>query len=312
MFRFSVCRPAFRLGKFFQKSRGLVTFRKEKIGDRNWMASGRENAPLFSPASERNKAPILEVLRQNIDFSKFSGKGAEKSLTPLFFLEISGGSGQHLAHFSHGLRSECSIIWQPSDSHTDGFSSMRHYVKKSQEMVFSERGGGGDGNACDSIVLEPVVIDVTEQRWVVEPENLGYWGKSPPRCILYSEDLRGGLEERVKMGLEGNEGKLFDVVYNANMVHINAFDCSEGIFAGVGKILRKGGQFFMYGPFNVNGKYTSEGNANFDRQLRGTNPEWGIRDIETMEELALKNGLEISKRVQMPANNLMLIFIKKL
>lgn len=66
----------------------------------------------------------------------------------------------------------------------------------------------------------------------------------------------------------------------------------------------------MYGPFNVDGHYTSVGNRNFDEYLRWKNSEWGIRDVEAIEALARQQLLCIVERHQMPANNLCLVFEK--
>ena len=65
---------------------------------------------------------------------------------------------------------------------------------------------------------------------------------------------------------------------------------------------------FVYGPFMRNGKHTAPSNAEFDGYLRGSNVEWGIRDIEALASLADRVELTITKVVDMPANNLILIF----
>ena len=42
--------------------------------------------------------------------------------------------------------------------------------------------------------------------------------------------------------------------------------------------------------------------------LRLRNPEWGVRDVEEVADLARANGLDLVERVPMPANNLSLVF----
>lgn len=66
----------------------------------------------------------------------------------------------------------------------------------------------------------------------------------------------------------------------------------------------------MYGPFNVGGRFTSVGNSNFDEYLRLQNPEWGIRDLDDLENLAQQNLMRLVEKHQMPANNLCLVFEK--
>ncbi len=49
---------------------------------------------------------------------------------------------------------------------------------------------------------------------------------------------------------------------------------------------------------------------NFDRSLLSRNPEWGIRNLEDVIDVAKKEGLEFVKSVEMPANNLSVLFCK--
>ena len=49
----------------------------------------------------------------------------------------------------------------------------------------------------------------------------------------------------------------------------------------------------------------------FDSSLREGNPEWGVRDIEALQELAAGAGLALVDIAEMPANNLILVFERK-
>ena len=46
----------------------------------------------------------------------------------------------------------------------------------------------------------------------------------------------------------------------------------------------------------------------FDTSLREQDGEWGVRDIADLERLAERAGLALCEIVEMPANNLILIF----
>jgi hypothetical protein len=97
-------------------------------------------------------------------------------------------------------------------------------------------------------------------------------------------------------------------VFCANVIHIAPWRVAEGLFAGAGRYLREAGRLFLYGPFKRGGKHTAMSNAVFDTSLREGNPEWGVRDVETLEELAAGAGLVLIEAVEMPANNLTLVF----
>jgi hypothetical protein len=97
-------------------------------------------------------------------------------------------------------------------------------------------------------------------------------------------------------------------VFCANVIHIAPWRVAEGLFAGAGRYLREDGRLFLYGPFKRGGKHTAVSNAVFDTSLRERDPEWGVRDIEALEQLADQAGLRLIEIAEMPANNLVLVF----
>lgn len=97
-------------------------------------------------------------------------------------------------------------------------------------------------------------------------------------------------------------------VFCANVIHIAPWRVAEGLFAGAGRILQGDGLLILYGPFKRGGKHTAVSNAVFDTSLHEANAEWGVRDIADLEKLALANGLVLRDIVEMPANNLVLVF----
>jgi SAM-dependent methyltransferase len=100
-------------------------------------------------------------------------------------------------------------------------------------------------------------------------------------------------------------------VFCANVIHIAPWNVAEGLFAGAGRYLRPGGTLFLYGPFKRDGKHTALSNAVFDTSLRDGNPEWGVRDAGDVEKLAQGAGLGLIDAIEMPANNLTLVFARE-
>jgi hypothetical protein len=90
--------------------------------------------PDYSPAAERNKQPILDVLRQLLP---------ERGNA----LEIASGTGQHVAWFAAHLPH---WTWQPSDTYASALDSIATYVVQQ-----------GLSN-----VRAPVLLDVMAPRWL--------------------------------------------------------------------------------------------------------------------------------------------------
>ncbi|KAB1070547.1 DUF938 domain-containing protein [Methylobacterium planeticum] len=102
-----------------------------------------------------------------------------------------------------------------------------------------------------------------------------------------------------------------DAVVAINLVHIAPWPASEGLMAGAARVLAPGGALVLYGPFREPDVPTAPGNTAFDADLRGRDPDWGLRDRAAMARLAEANDLALTERVAMPANNLILVFRKR-
>lgn len=101
-----------------------------------------------------------------------------------------------------------------------------------------------------------------------------------------------------------------DAIYTANTLHIVSWSLVQAFFSGVAKHLEQRGKLCIYGPFNYQGKYTSESNAGFDIWLKERDSESAIRDIEAIIALAQHAGLSLEDDHAMPANNRLLVFTK--
>ena len=131
-----------------------------------------------------------------------------------------------------------------------------------------------NANNLDNVTL-PLAIDVTKKNWIKEVEN-----------------------------------KKVDAIVNINMIHISPWSACVGLIEGASEILSSGEILYLYGPFKRNGKHTANSNAEFDRSLQSRNSAWGVRDLEMVIETAAQAGLKLQQIIEMPANNLSVIFIK--
>ncbi|KAA8494933.1 UPF0585 protein C16orf13-like [Porphyridium purpureum] len=102
-----------------------------------------------------------------------------------------------------------------------------------------------------------------------------------------------------------------DAFFCANMIHIAPWECCVALFKAASHHLREHGCLVTYGPYLedvLHGIPTAPSNLAFDQSLKSRNPEWGIRKREDVEMVAQRAGLVLSERVQMPANNLLLVW----
>lgn len=101
-----------------------------------------------------------------------------------------------------------------------------------------------------------------------------------------------------------------DLIHCANMLHIAPAECAAALFRGAARHLRDGGLLSVYGPFIVPGEATAPSNLAFDADLRERNPAWGLRSLADVQASAAEAGLQLSRRLRLPANNLLLVFAR--
>ncbi|KAM6378956.1 methyltransferase-like 26 [Pluvialis apricaria] len=129
------------------------------------------------PAAERNKGPILEVLRE------YAGPGSHAGPGVLRVLEVGAGTGLHAAYFARALPR---TRWQPSDIDPRALRSIAAYVEATQVPN----------------VLPPILLDVS-QGWET-------WGGTQPATLdlLVSINMMHIAELRCTEGLFKGAGVL--------------------------------------------------------------------------------------------------------
>jgi len=102
-----------------------------------------------------------------------------------------------------------------------------------------------------------------------------------------------------------------DAVLCINMVHIAPWAATLGLVAGAARLLATGAPLILYGPFRRDGVPTAPSNEAFDQSLKARDPDWGLRRVEAVSEAAAPQGLLLARMIEMPANNLMLVYRKR-
>jgi SAM-dependent methyltransferase len=121
-----------------------------------------------------------------------------------------------------------------------------------------------------------------------------------------------GIAEPVALDTESEHWPIdrADAVLCSNMIHIAPWSATEGLMRGASEVLAAGAPLVLYGPFQRGGQHTAPSNEAFDASLRSRNPAWGVRDLDAVTALAETYGFEFSRAIEMPANNLLVIFIR--
>lgn len=100
----------------------------------------------------------------------------------------------------------------------------------------------------------------------------------------------------------------FDLLYCANMIHIAPWSCTPALFQLAERILDPEGFIFLYGPYMIDGRHTSQSNETFSAGLQERNPAWGVRDLNEVDRVAKDAGFRRVDRQAMPANNFSLLY----
>lgn len=190
----------------------------------------------YSAACERNRDPILAVLREHF---------ADRRRV----LEIGSGTGQHAVHFAAALPQ---LVWQTSDI-PHNHAGIRAWIDE----------------AALPNVLPPLALDANDTRW---------------------------------------SAGTYDAVFSANTLHIMSWAEVLKTFAHLREVLTPDAVLVIYGPFNYGGRFTSDSNAAFERELKSRGAHMGIRDFEAVDALARDAGLKPVEDRAMPANNRCLVW----
>ena len=118
--------------------------------------------------------------------------------------------------------------------------------------------------------------------------------------------------EELDMRTASAESATYDAVYSSNTAHIMDFDAVRRMFGFVATALRDNGVFLLYGPFRQHGEFNTESNATFHGTLRAANPEMGLRDLESLDEMAKEGGMSRERLYTMPSNNHLVVWRRQM
>jgi len=105
------------------------------------------------------------------------------------------------------------------------------------------------------------------------------------------------------------KAKLYDAIFVVNLFQVAPVCIADSIAQVAARVLTQDGFVAIYGPFKVEGKYTTESNEAFDKEILAPKiPEWGLKDVNDLEKVANAHSVALKKILDQPANNFILIF----
>lgn len=99
----------------------------------------------------------------------------------------------------------------------------------------------------------------------------------------------------------------FHALVCINVIHISPWRVAMALADFAAQALPADGLVYLYGPYK-RGADTAPSNLDFDQSLKSRNPDWGVRELEQVRTLFETAGLIPDQQVEMPANNLSLVF----
>ncbi len=161
----------------------------------------------------------------------------------------------------------------------------------------------------------------TGQHAVHFAENLPHLNWQASDQAVYLPDLTERLRRAalpnlpLPLQLDVTEDALpaqqFDALFTANTLHIMPWPVVRQLFVRLNALCAAKATLCIYGPFNYNGRFTSDSNQVFDASLKSRDAAMGIRDIEAVLALAQQQGFTLKQDIAMPANNRLLWFGKQ-
>ena len=162
----------------------------------------------------------------------------------------------------------------------------------------------GSGTGQHAVYMAPHFPTLT---WVTSDVLANHPGINAWLNEAAIENIQGPLA--LDVGKDTFPTGIFDFVYTANTFHIMSLEKINLLITWCAAHLQTGSYIIVYGPFNYNGKYTSPGNAEFDKLLKQKDPLSGIREFEVICNTMESNHFTLHRDYPMPANNRALVFI---
>ena len=179
------------------------------------------------------------------------------------------------------------------------------YIPDKGVMLEIASGSGEHGvffqNCFPSIIWQTSDPEVVHRNSIISwIDHQGLSSKMPEPLDIDVEKRPWPITHQLRSLIKG--------IVCINMIHISPWSCTKSLFEESKNNLHKNHFLMLYGPFFRKDKQTSESNLNFHQSLKLQNSMWGLRQLERVNEIANFNGFEQEKIIEMPSNNLSVIY----
>jgi hypothetical protein len=203
-------------------------------------------------------------------------------------LEVAAGCGVHTTFFASKLTEDhpfhfSALHWIATDPDPPSLQSLRERVREYHMATAA----GSTTSSTDAVAKNQCTFQIL-------PMTLGN---------------EGILEDNARDAIHKLQDSL-NLMICINMIHISPWSATVGLFRVAKESLCRGGILMTYGPYKQNGTAVPS-NLAFDENLKARNSEWGVRDLERVQEVGKECGMVLRENIEMPANNLCLIFQKE-
>jgi len=182
---------------------------------------------------------------------------------------------------------------------------LRNYIPDKGILLEIASGSGEHGVYFQN--LYPSIIWQTSDPELLHRKSIVSWIDYHGLSSKMPDPLDIDVEKR-PWPLPHQQKSLIKGIVCINLIHISPFTCTNALFEESKSWLQPNHFVMLYGPFFRNVKEKSESNINFDQSLKSRNPLWGLRHLDRVENIANQNGFVQEKVIEMPANNLSVIY----
>ena len=182
---------------------------------------------------------------------------------------------------------------------------LKKYIPDEGLILEIASGSGEHGvflqNSFPSIIWQTSDPELVHRKSIVSwISHEGLSSKMPQPLHINVENRPWPVGKKIKSSIRG--------IVCINMIHVSAWGCTKALFEESKLLLKKNYFLMLYGPFFKKETENFESNINFDQLLKSRNPLWGVRHLHSVNEIALGNNFELHKIIDMPSNNLSVIY----